>query len=105
LLADVAEADDGLGVVAGALDVEDDSLTEDLVGHVVADLQPERLGAARTEHRRGTRTACALVAAARPHRGVDDVFAVRGAAAPLTFLPHRVHELLRDLLEESARLV
>lgn len=49
LLADVAEADDGLDRVARALHVEDDALAEHLVHDVVADLQAETLSAARAE--------------------------------------------------------
>src|SRR5688572_29691046 len=42
LLADVGEADRGLGLVARTLDVDDHAVAEGGVVDVVADLQPER---------------------------------------------------------------
>ena len=104
LLADVAEADDGLGLVALAVDVDDHALAELLVGDVVADVQPELLGAAAPGRpapaRRRRRDAIAAATTAsrcapkprpRPRRR--------------SRLALRLDELLGDLGEEPARRV
>src|SRR5689334_6470390 len=107
LLTHVAEAHHRLRLVALADEVEDHTFTELLVQDVVADAQPELLGAARARrrarapHRAATTAAGALAAQRRRH----DRVAVTTEAAPLTLLAERVHELLGDLGEEPARRV
>src|SRR5690606_33917107 len=91
---------------ARSLDADDDALAELLVAHVVTDLEPELVGAAR---RRWTRF----------ERGVDRPFAVLGAVVrartPVVVRPHPARrppvaldlfdQRLGDLVEEPARRV
>ena len=104
LLADVAEPHDGLGLVAAAVDVDDDAFAELLVAHVVADAQPELLGAARARRRR---SCAALVAAARCRRiaaaTTDVAVPAEPLAARFSSSPIAIDQLGRDLVEEAAR--
>src|SRR5688572_17184477 len=69
LLPHLGEPHERLGLVAAALDVEDHTLAPLAVAHVVAHLQPERLGTARRR-------------ALRAHGGLDDAVATLARAVP-----------------------
>src|SRR4051794_29361053 len=111
LLADLGEAHDGLGLVAGALDVEDHALAPLVVAHVVADLQAERLRAARRRTLRSQRRLDdpvttfggppATVPPAVPPPVVTPARAPGRATPPLG----RVDQPGGDLVEEPARRV
>src|SRR4051812_43185905 len=104
LLPGLPEADDGLGLVALADDVEDHTLAELLVGDVVADVEAELLGAAAAG--RGRRPAAAARRdSGRDHRVAVGAEAAPRAAAPAARLALRLDQLLRDLGEEAARRV
>ena len=101
----LAEADDGLGLVAVADHVEDHALAELLVGHVVADVQAELLRAAAADGRR----AAALRRPTRSPRRPPRRGASRSRVPPPTAAPARLalrlDQLFGDLGEEPARRV
>src|SRR5690606_21788109 len=110
LLADVAEADQGLGLVAAAAQLEDHALAEGRVPHVVTDLEPQALGPAALRPPGLERPLDDAVAAGRhPQRPVAGAggrpppAAVPAAPAAGPAVPLDVaHELGRDLVEEPA---
>src|SRR5205085_7314034 len=95
LLAGVAEADQGLGLVALAFEADDHTLAELLVGDVVADPQSDLLSAGGAGHRPAAGPP-GRANHARPQLTLPDRPPARGRP------PGQLHQLLGHLGQEPA---